>query len=275
MNSARNDLTQLPSFEGLNCGNGTSIMLERQSFDDQYVRWLGVMRDGKIICRGARLGVNHSASRVLRIDDVWSFLLIQPPGKTLSLMLVQKRGDLQYLAAFEHLLFDSLTTACQACVSYSIALGDRSDIEMKYGTMTAPAAVSYSVEQVQPYGRFQLTLFATQQYVDRFRFYGWLYAAVLGTLVAASVALMIYGFLVRRASFAFLVKQGLKRREFLPFYQPIVDCRDGTVLGAEALVRWRTYGGNFVQPGQFIPMAEESGLITELPTNCSSRCSSI
>jgi sensor c-di-GMP phosphodiesterase-like protein len=56
----------------------------------------------------------------------------------------------------------------------------------------------------------------------------------------------------------------LEAGEFVPYYQPIVDIRSGQLRGAEVLVRWRKSDGSLVLPGSFIPLAESSGLITEL-----------
>lgn len=47
-------------------------------------------------------------------------------------------------------------------------------------------------------------------------------------------------------------------------YQPIVEVETGKTIGAEALVRLRTDGLGFVSPGEFIPVAEETGLIVEV-----------
>lgn len=46
-------------------------------------------------------------------------------------------------------------------------------------------------------------------------------------------------------------------------YQPIVDLRDGRILGFEALMRWNHPEKGFISPAVFIPMAEETGLIIE------------
>jgi EAL domain-containing protein (putative c-di-GMP-specific phosphodiesterase class I) len=52
--------------------------------------------------------------------------------------------------------------------------------------------------------------------------------------------------------------------EFRLFYQPKIDTRTQALAGAEALLRWRHPQRGFISPGEFIPLAEESGLILEL-----------
>ncbi|GAB3790880.1 sensor domain-containing protein [Dyella agri] len=47
-------------------------------------------------------------------------------------------------------------------------------------------------------------------------------------------------------------------------YQPMVDARSGRLVGAEALLRWQVNGHDVYVPDQFIPVAEDSGLIAEL-----------
>ncbi|GIJ47546.1 hypothetical protein Val02_44320 [Virgisporangium aliadipatigenens] len=56
----------------------------------------------------------------------------------------------------------------------------------------------------------------------------------------------------------------MTREEFQVHYQPIVDLVTGAVHGAEALVRWLRPDGTSVAPGDFIPLAEETGLVTEI-----------
>jgi len=60
------------------------------------------------------------------------------------------------------------------------------------------------------------------------------------------------------------LKRGLQAREFEAHYQPIVNLADGKLYGFEALARWRHPDRGMVSPGEFIPVAEETGLIVEL-----------
>ncbi|WP_339539027.1 putative bifunctional diguanylate cyclase/phosphodiesterase [Pseudomonas sp. RA_15y_Pfl2_54] len=60
------------------------------------------------------------------------------------------------------------------------------------------------------------------------------------------------------------IRLALKRQEFVLHYQPKIDLRSARVVGAEALVRWQKPGHGTVYPSDFIPVAEDSGLIVPL-----------
>lgn len=57
------------------------------------------------------------------------------------------------------------------------------------------------------------------------------------------------------------LRRALERKEFELHYQPQIEPRTGRVCGAEALIRWRHPERGLIQPGVFIPVAEDSGLI--------------
>ena len=57
------------------------------------------------------------------------------------------------------------------------------------------------------------------------------------------------------------LRKGIERKELELHYQPMVSVDDGSIVGAEALVRWRHPVEGLMAPDRFVPMAEETGLI--------------
>ncbi len=66
---------------------------------------------------------------------------------------------------------------------------------------------------------------------------------------------------VRRRLVEGSLRRALRQGEFLLHYQPKIDLVSGTMTGAEALIRWQDPEHGLVYPAQFVPIAEENGLI--------------
>jgi diguanylate cyclase (GGDEF)-like protein/PAS domain S-box-containing protein len=65
-------------------------------------------------------------------------------------------------------------------------------------------------------------------------------------------------------SLAAELRGGIDNGELFVLYQPVIDLQDGSMLGAEALVRWRHRARGVIPPVEFIPVAERRGLITAI-----------
>jgi len=67
-----------------------------------------------------------------------------------------------------------------------------------------------------------------------------------------------------RAQLEIDMRAGIHRGEFVPYFQPIVDLQTGAIAGFECLARWQHPRRGLIGPNDFIPIAEEAGMIQEL-----------
>ena len=86
-------------------------------------------------------------------------------------------------------------------------------------------------------------------------------AMLLSLLVFAAFAAATWHFATRRSRMTYRLQLALRKRQFEPFVQPIVSLPGGECVGGEVLMRWAHPLRGIVAPGEFIDVAERTGLI--------------
>lgn len=263
LRQAGQELLALDPAEARACEGGLSLSLARRTFSNAGVRWMAIAREGELLCRSHVVGVPwNGAKRVHKVDAQWSLIALEPGEGRYGLFLSREQQGLQYLAALEPPNLDAVGEAgCAQCRRFSLKIQGTPPLQLQGGGLRGSSSLSHEIQGQEGELGMVLTLQADARFAEHYRLQGWLASLLIATLVAAALALGMHKLLKSRSSLDFLLREGLRRNAFVPFYQPIVDSRDGRILGAEALIRWRRADGSFVPPGQFIPYAEDSGLI--------------
>jgi len=66
---------------------------------------------------------------------------------------------------------------------------------------------------------------------------------------------------MRKLALSTRLRKAVENQSWMLHYQPLIDLSTSSMVGVEALIRWPEPGGGLVPPGEFIPLAEEMGLI--------------
>lgn len=72
---------------------------------------------------------------------------------------------------------------------------------------------------------------------------------------------VMYNHVLQRLQLENDLRRAIEQKEFRVLYQPIVELGTGAIVGVEALIRWEDPERGVISPAQFIPLAEETGLI--------------
>lgn len=101
------------------------------------------------------------------------------------------------------------------------------------------------------------------------RFYHNFYRQVMVMLPFAVISSLLLLLLWSRARRRYysprrMLQRALRQRQLRLYYQPIVDIKNQKCVGAEALLRWPGCNGQVMSPAEFIPLAEQEGLIAEV-----------
>jgi len=177
--------------------------------------------------------------------------------------IIATQANIAYWVLSNSWSHDLLKTPCPDCFYLEfnqLAQGEVTPTFPRGDSTIKQESASQSLSFMDPNEQIRQTLWAgkalRRHASMQARHSGLWYGGALGLLLVATYwVLRNY-----RRSLKGLLQAGLARREFVPFYQPIVDSRSRQVVGFEALLRWQR-GRELVPPGTFIDYAEEQGLI--------------
>jgi sensor c-di-GMP phosphodiesterase-like protein len=258
------------------CSDDELSYLRKWVFNAAHVRELGRVRDGHLYCTTALGRLNPPPAttpgdiviggRKLLLS---SPLLINPQARgiiieTRGVTIVLNPEDYQslnqppmYFSALVHdpssgrtLSFDGQAVPLSPAEIVAQSMLERN------GTYYQPLCSKTSAVCIVSYE--SKSTMATQDQAHLVALIG--AGALMGTLVALIVIL----FFNRQRTLVRSLRRAIKNGELSVRYQPVVDLDTGTIVGAEALVRWITESGESVPPEHFVAAAETKGFVGEI-----------
>lgn len=260
---AREDISRLPPHTEEICSEELRAHLVEEAFDAVFIRWLALVKDGQILCQSSEMA--HDFSRMTRHRLGEGFTLAVPPAGEddhHELFLIRHLEGYDYVASIQPLhprFFIHLD--CEGCLAYDVEFATDPPISFRNEYFDSTPTVQFDTTHSTPDLTLRFDLRGNEGYLSQFLHLGDLLAALLGAVAGLLFAALFWFWQSKRQSLAGLMKQGIRRREFVPFYQPIVATDSGELKGCEVLVRWRRPDGSLVPPNQFIPAAEANGLV--------------
>ncbi|MGP8250871.1 MAG: EAL domain-containing protein [Terracidiphilus sp.] len=258
------------------CSDQELSYLRKWVFNAAHVRDIGRVKDGHIYCTTAlgRLtpppattpgdivigGRKIFASSPLFINPQARGIIIESNGVTVVLNPADYAPLNQPPMYFTALVYDRSTGRVIPFIGQPIPLsaaeiGAQNLLE-RNGIYYRPMCSTISAVCVVAYE--SKSTMATQDEAHLFILLG------AGALVGALVALTLILFFNRQRTLARSLRRAIKKRQLTVRYQPMVDLDTGTIVGAEALVRWITDSGESIPPEHFVSAAETKGFVSEI-----------
>lgn len=239
--------------------------LRQVVFNASFLRWIGVLKDGKLLCQNGPVDRDMLSYRLHRVSEQYSLAVaeLDRHGKmAYEIGLVRHLDGYEYIASFIPLdpsYFISLN--CEKCLTYHFSFDADPALDFGFKDFEGEIVVSHVEQRDTPFYRVTYTLAGNRDFLDQYYQLSTLFGVLLGLGFGGFAVLFYWLWQKNRSSLDYQIRQAVKSGEFVPFYQPIVDSQTGKLVGAEVLMRWQRDDGSLIPPNQFIPFAEASGLV--------------
>ncbi|OAN13367.1 diguanylate phosphodiesterase [Photobacterium jeanii] len=245
------------------CGPLDQYQLENLAYKDYFIRRLSLKtRTGKTCTSFAGANGERTLSPLLPfLTPNTSLWVTNSAGNDQSLLVVQREDERGALFVhMEPLITDSLrNNYCRECVLTAISADSNPTVAFWRGDAALFSQLllfKYEVDK-----GLNIRVYVSDKLLQKYRlqilpvlfFVG----VALGLVMIVAIRLSEF----RKLSLHTLVERGIQNREFIPYYQPIVDVSSNSLYGCEMLARWKRRGQGLISPMEFIPYVEKSGQI--------------
>ncbi|MCL1142281.1 EAL domain-containing protein [Shewanella gaetbuli] len=257
------------SSENFVCDDELIDILKVSVFDANFIRWMGITKQQTIYCESNAILRNIKDVQTHRISEDYSLGVVQLENtQSHELVLVRHVNDLFYTASIiplEPRYF--IPVECDKCLEYKLSFSAEPFLVFGFDNYDGINFVSEKTVLRSPYFEATFELSGNLDFYQQYNTISWVLILLLSIILASWITYVYWRWSLSSVSLHKQILQGVTRNEFIPFYQPIIDSRNQTLVGCEVLMRWSRPDGSLMPPNQFIPYAEDNGLIVAM-TEC-------
>ncbi|GLS84129.1 EAL domain-containing protein [Paraferrimonas haliotis] len=269
LNDSNQQLSALPNLVIVDnqCSAEQEQAIKDTLFNANFVRWIAVTTPShNMICQTGTIERNITSLDVFEVSQGLSVAVANDVDSVgHELFLVRHMRGFDYVASITPLRPRYFVPVeCQGCLKYRVSLNTNPRIEFGNQSFVGKGRISHTiVEHQQGYSAtFELT--GNKEFLEQYAQFEWYVSFIVGFLSGVIGTLLYWRWNHHRNSIEQQIRQGVSAGEFIPFYQPIVDSRRNELVGVEILMRWQRDKDRFIPPNQFIPFAEDTGLISDM-----------
>ena len=283
LDQGRRAVTEMESWRGTPCSAEHVEQMRRIAINSRYAEQVGYLDNGQLRCSSWGVSANAPGTPLVQAPDAelpdgFRITLRTYPGITGGdPVTVLQRNNIYVLINTSRLSDVIVDDRVQLGVAYggkvvSTLRAADTDFIAAVAASTTPINDSrylYAVARqdawtavvLEPHGNLRTSLLKEL-----------LWLLPIAIIISCVIVALVIRLLRKRLSPLAELTIAVQQREFVVFYQPIINLTTGACIGAEALVRWRRPDGTMVPPDLFIPLAEESGLILPITDQVVETC---
>jgi len=265
LSEAKRALAEIAILNVHTCNHATQQYLEDKDFQYSAVRQLAITDSEEVICSSVNKNFLDETFTLKKIDQDMVIGSAIDEFRDVELLVGLEQNGLTYYAGLDPIVIDhKVDSQCSNCVGYKMTFNGVEDLILSQPPFDSDASVDFTATNDSSGVEILLEVQGNRAFFSEFRGKSREYAFGFATIAAGVMTIFVRLLLKAHQSIERIINGAIRRREFKPFYQPIVDSRSGKVKGVEVLVRWIRENGEIVPPGDFINFVEDSGQIIEI-----------
>ncbi len=245
------------------CSASDINLLESITYNDYVIKRVTIKTsDGRQCSSFSRANIQpHIAPLIENYTSNVSLWVAFDSDKEQNLLVAERQEERgSFWVYMEPIVSDTIRNKyCDNCVLSSISSLENPGIAFWRGD--AALFTSEPLFTADLADGLRVDTYVKRELIEHYKQQLWLPLFIFG-LAVGTFCMVVYHLAVRRRmSLHSLVERGLAKKEFVPYYQPIVDVSSNSLYGCEMLARWQRPGQAVISPMEFIPYVEKSGQI--------------